>query len=107
MIGLPAAHAASGDSFASAANVFGSYTNYSNWGQAVAVPMTWFAAVWTNSAWTAPAYMVEGTRNARIVTPKSMTLSYTITAVMGTILLIIAAFCVSDMDVLAADPTWV
>lgn len=69
--------------------------------------MTWFAAVWANSAWMTPAYMVEGTHNARRVAPKSMALSYIITAIVGTVMCIISAFCVSDMDVLGTDNTLV
>ncbi|KAM0470469.1 hypothetical protein ACHAP7_009533 [Fusarium lateritium] len=105
ILGLPITHSTSGQSFAAASDVFGNYTNYSDWSMGAAVPFTWFAAAWGNSAWMAPAYIVEGTHDARRSTPKAMVTSYTISATMGIILCIIASFCITDMDTLALDPT--
>ena len=99
VIGLPVAHSRLGEPFATGSDMFGKYTSYSDWGAGITVPMSWFAAVWANSAWTAPAYIVESTHNARLVTPRSMLTSYCITAVIGCIICIVAAACISDIDV--------
>jgi amino acid transporter len=107
VIALPVTHAHQGKPFPSAKTVFGSYQSYTDWDAGVAVPFTWFCAAWVNSIWTAPAYVVEETHNARISAPKAMVTSYLTTCIMGLVLVVITAFCISDMDALAADPTYV
>ncbi|KAM0544364.1 hypothetical protein ACHAPJ_011823 [Fusarium lateritium] len=105
IVGLPVTHSTAGQPFASASDVFGNFKNYSDWTPGAAIPFTWFAAAWGNSAWIAPAYIVEGTHDARRSTPKSMITSFSITATMGIVLCIIASFCITDMDTLAVDPS--
>lgn len=106
-IALPASHAAQGRPFNSAETVFATYTNYSDWAPGVAIPMTWFCAIWTNSAWVAPAYMAEETQDASKAAPKAIIESYVVTALMGTFICLLFAFCISDMDLIAADTTYV
>lgn len=43
IIALPVAHTFQGMPFASAADVFTNYTNYSDWNSAVALPMSFFS----------------------------------------------------------------
>lgn len=105
IIGLPISHAVQHMPFATGREVFGSYTNYSDWDTGVAVPFTWFAAVWVNSAWAAPAYVVEGTKNPSRSAPNAILTSYISTAVIGLVICVITAFCISDMDAIATDQT--
>lgn len=105
VIALPTSHAVQKKPFASAHDVFGSYTNYSDWSTGVAVPFTWFTAAWVNSAWAAPAYVAEATHDARRSAPKAIIMSYSVTAISGLIICIICAFCITDMDAAATDPS--
>jgi amino acid transporter len=105
VVGLPAAQKARGMEFASAADVFGTFQNFSDWSPGVAVPMTWFAAVWVNSGWQAPAYLAEGTHNASRVVPRSMLTSYATTAIGGLVIMLVTAFCITDMEAVAGDET--
>lgn len=105
VVALPASHAIQNKPFASARDVLGSYTNYSDWSPAVAVPFTWFTASWVNSAWAAPAYVVEATHDARRSAPKAILMAYSATAISGLVICVICAFCITDMDAMAADPT--
>ncbi|KAL3487244.1 amino acid/polyamine transporter I [Aspergillus germanicus] len=104
-IALPAARAAQGLPFAAAADVFGSYSNYSDWSAAVAVPISFFTCFWTQTGWYGPAFVAEGTHDAPRVSPKSMVTSFMLTAVIGLGVGIVSAFCIPDMDTAAADPS--
>ncbi|KAJ5371474.1 uncharacterized protein N7496_007566 [Penicillium cataractarum] len=105
LIALPVTHAVQGQPFPSAKTVFGSYQNYTDWDTGVAVTFTWFCAAWVNSIWMAPAYVAEETHNSRISAPKAMITSYLSTCMMGLFVTVITAFCIPDMDTLAADPS--
>lgn len=105
VIALPVSHAVQHRPFAKGSDVFGSFTNYSDWTSGVAVPFTWFTALWVNSAWSAPAYIVETTHDAQRATPKAMLSSYLATAGTGMVICLISAFCITDMDTVASDPS--
>lgn len=100
---LPITHRVQGRPFASAADVFGSYQSYSDWGAGVAIPYTWFAAMWVNSAWMCPVYVAEETKNASTETPKSIVMTYSVTAAAGLLVCLLAAFCITDMDAAGVD----
>ncbi|KAF9882277.1 hypothetical protein CkaCkLH20_00313 [Colletotrichum karsti] len=101
IIALPVVHSQAGLPFAAARDVFGSYKNYSPWSEAgIAVPISFYGALFVNSVWTAPAYVAEETHNARVETPRAMLNSYIVTAVVGWGICLAFAFCISDMDTL-------
>ncbi|KFA74348.1 hypothetical protein S40288_06692 [Stachybotrys chartarum IBT 40288] len=105
IIGLPAAHAARDRPFAPAADVFGDYTNYSDWNRPVAVPMTFFSVAWAVTGWNSPSYVAEETKNARVVCPRSILQTYAAMAILGFLMCVLSAFCIVDMDAAASDPT--
>ncbi|KAK6382391.1 GABA/polyamine transporter [Exophiala oligosperma] len=105
VIALPVTHATQHQPWASGKDAFGNYTNYSDWNRAVAVPFTFFTSIWTNSAWSAPAYIVESTHNGRSSAARAVVDSYLVTAVGGVVVCVIAAFCIPNMDDAAADPS--
>lgn len=105
IIALPTTHAVQGRPWATGADVFGNFTNYSDWTTGVAVTFTFFTSVWTNSAWATPAYVVESTHNGRRSAAWGVVSSYLVTAGSGLVVCLLAAFCVENMDELAADPT--
>lgn len=105
LIALPVTHSVQDLKFAAAADVFGSYQNFSGWGDAVAVPYTFFAVAWVVTGWSAPSYVAEETHNARQTAPRAILSSYTTTAALGMIVCIISAFCIEDMEAEAQDPT--
>lgn len=105
LIAFPTSHAVQGRPFAPASEVLGSYTNYSEWTPAVAVPFTWFTASWVNSAWSAPAYVAEATKDARRSAPRAIVTAYATTAVFGLLICLVVAFCITDMDSAVNDPT--
>ncbi|KAK6851477.1 hypothetical protein PG995_012599 [Apiospora arundinis] len=104
-IALPVSQAVQGTPFASAAKVFGEYTNFSDWNDPVAVPMTWFTAAWVITGWNAPAAVAEETHNARIVAPRSIITTYSLMSVMGLMVCVLVAFCIPDIEAAAMDPT--
>ncbi|TXC03915.1 hypothetical protein FocTR4_00000972 [Fusarium oxysporum f. sp. cubense] len=105
VIGLPVAQKTQGIPFTSAATVFGDYTNYSDWGRPVSVPFTFFCAAWVITGWNAPSAVAEETHNARIVAPRSIINTYCLQAGMGMLFCILLAFCITDMEAAASDPT--
>lgn len=107
VVGLPASHKAQDRPFASGGDVFGTYNNFSDWNSAVAVPMSFFAFVWTVTGWFAPAYVAETTQNSRVVSAKSMPITFFATAGIGLLVTLVTAFCIEDLAAAAADPTYV
>ncbi|KAL4885751.1 amino acid/polyamine transporter I [Aspergillus karnatakaensis] len=105
ILGLPITHAVQNLPFAPASKVFGQFTSYSDWGPSVAVPYSWFCALWVNSAWMVPVYMAEETHRASIEIPKSLILTYSATAIVGLVVSIICAFCITDIDAAGTDIT--
>ncbi|KAL2671592.1 hypothetical protein Neosp_014182 [[Neocosmospora] mangrovei] len=105
MIALPVTHSARNLQFAPASKVFSEYSNWSDWGSAVSVPTTFFSAAWSITGWNAPSYVAEETKNARVVSPRSIIQSYAAMAILGSIICIITAFCITDMESAALDPT--
>ncbi|KAF4960046.1 hypothetical protein FSARC_10577 [Fusarium sarcochroum] len=105
VIALPITHSTQGLPFAPAAKVFGEYTNSSDWGRAVAVPMTFFSTAWVVTGWNAPSYVAEETKNARVVSPRSIVQTYLAMAILGAVICIISAFCITDMESTAIDPS--
>jgi amino acid transporter len=103
IVGIPAARKVRGLPFASAADVFGSYQNFSDWDQGVSVCLTFLSSAWVISAWALPAYCAEGTRDASRATPKAITSSYVLMALLGLVICIMCAFCQPDMAAAAAD----
>ncbi|KAF5598362.1 amino-acid permease [Fusarium pseudocircinatum] len=101
---LPITHSLRGLPFAPAAKVFGEYKNSSDWGQAVAVPMTFFSTAWAVAGWNAPSYVVEETKNARVVGPRSIVQTYLAMAILGMIVCIVSAFCIEDIESATLDP---
>jgi amino acid transporter len=105
IIGLPVSHAVQGLPFTLRSEVFGSYKNYSDWNKPVAVPMTFFAVLWVVTGWNAPSTVAEKTHNASIVAPRSIISTYSIQASLGFVVLIVLAFCITDIDAAAVDET--
>ncbi|KAF5551999.1 GABA permease [Fusarium mexicanum] len=105
VIGLPVAQRTQGISFTSATTVFGDYTNYGDWDEAISVTFTLFCAVWVIAGWNAPSAVAEETHNARIVAPRRIINTYCLQAGMGMLFCILLAFCITDMDAAASDPT--
>ncbi|KAF4502180.1 UGA4-GABA permease-also involved in delta-aminolevulinate transport [Fusarium agapanthi] len=81
------------------------YTNYGDWGETVSVTFNFFCAVWVITGWNAPSAVAEETHNARIVAPRSIINTYCLQAGMGMLFCILLAFCITDMDAAASDPT--
>jgi amino acid transporter len=104
MIALPVTHSTQGFKFADAADVFGSYQNFSGWGNSVAVPFTFFAVAWVVTGWAAPSYVAEETHNARLTAPRAVLSSYIATAALGGAICLISAFCIEDIEAAALDP---
>ena len=67
--------------------------------------MTWFCTAWVNSAWVVPAFVAEETEDAEISIPRAIVRSYVLTAVIGVLICVMCAYCITDMDVVAADQT--
>ncbi|KAL3457139.1 pyridoxal phosphate-dependent transferase [Aspergillus heterothallicus] len=107
IIGLPVSHSAQGRPYNSAKAVFGEYANFSDWSPAVAVPHSWLCALWVNSAWMVPVYVAEETHNATREIPKSILHTWGVTAIMGTVVCLITAFCIENIEWAAADVTYV
>ncbi|PYI30060.1 hypothetical protein BP00DRAFT_477611 [Aspergillus indologenus CBS 114.80] len=105
ILGLPITHAIQHRPFASAQAVFGEYSNASDWGPAVAVPYSWFGALWVNSAWMVPVYVSEETQHASQEIPKSLFYTFAATAASGLVVCLLFAFCIPDMAAVAADPS--
>ncbi|KAL3482720.1 amino acid/polyamine transporter I [Aspergillus germanicus] len=105
VFGLPITHAVQKKPFASGRQVFGDFTSFSDWGPGVAAPYSWFAALWVNSAWMVPVYVAEETHRASIEIPKSIMSTYTVTAISGLVVCLICAFCITDIEAAATDPT--
>ncbi|KAJ6016842.1 hypothetical protein N7451_000221 [Penicillium sp. IBT 35674x] len=105
LIGLPVTHAVQGLPFASAREVFGSFSTYTDWGAGVAVPYSWFGALWVNSAWMVPVYVSEETHQATTEVPKSLIYTFTVTFVSGLVISLLAAFCITDIVAAAEDAT--
>lgn len=105
VFGLPITHAVQNLPFASGKQVFGSFSTYTDWGAGVAVPYSWFAAMWVNSAWMVPVYMAEETHRASTEIPKSLILTFSTTAIAGLVVCLISAFCITDIESLALDET--
>ncbi|KAL5592990.1 hypothetical protein FOBRF1_012092 [Fusarium oxysporum] len=107
IIGLPASHSARGLPFASASDVFGKFSNVSDWVETgIAVPLSFYTVLFVNSIWTAPAYIAEETHDARRQAPKAIMESFTCTAVVGTGICLVFAFCIPDMDLVQVDETY-
>uniref|UniRef100_A0A093VEJ9 Putative amino-acid permease n=1 Tax=Talaromyces marneffei PM1 TaxID=1077442 RepID=A0A093VEJ9_TALMA len=103
VFGLPIAHKLQNLPFVSAKTVFGEYSNFSDWGLPVAIPYSWFGALWVNSGWVVPVYVTEETHNARIEIPKSLYYTFTTNTVCGLVICLISAFCINDMEAAAAS----
>ncbi|KAH8743756.1 amino acid permease-domain-containing protein [Diaporthe sp. PMI_573] len=105
IIALPITHAQLGLPFTPAADVFGSFKNYSSWDQTgIAVSLSFYSVLFVNTVWMSPAYVAEETHNARVETPRAMLHSFIATAVVGMGICLALAFCINDMDVIANDP---
>lgn len=107
VFGLPIAHKLQNLPFVSAKTVFGEYSNFSDWGLPVAIPYSWFGALWVNSGWVVPVYVTEETHNARIEIPKSLYYTFTTNTVCGLVICLISAFCINDMEAAAASEKYV
>lgn len=103
---LPITHRLQDLPFASAHDVFGTFENFTDWGAGAAVPFTWFAAMWVNSAWMCPVYVAEDTHNASVEIPKSIVMTYVVTAVCGLLVSLLCAFCITDMPTFGLDETY-
>ncbi|KAL2817635.1 amino acid/polyamine transporter I [Aspergillus granulosus] len=103
--GLPITHAVQKLPFASASSVFGEFSTYTDWSPSVAVPYSWFAALWVNSAWMVPVYVAEETHRASTEIPKSLIYTYSVTAVSGLVVCLLCAFCITDIEAAAMDVT--
>ncbi|KAM5342011.1 hypothetical protein ACJ41O_015042 [Fusarium nematophilum] len=104
IIALPVSHATKKRPFSSASDVFGNFTNYSSWETGISVSFSFYSALWVNSIWVAPAYIAEETHNAKVEAPKAMWQSFWCTAVVGTVICLIFAFCIHDMEMTVGDP---
>ncbi|TVY64790.1 GABA-specific permease [Fusarium oxysporum f. sp. cubense] len=107
IIALPVRHSMLDIPFASAEDVFGSFKNYSsNWPETgIAVPFSFYGALFVNSIWAAPAYVAEETHDARREAPKAIMESFGCTAILGLGICLTFAFCIPDMDAVIADKT--
>lgn len=105
VIGLPITHSVQGRRFTSGTDALGTYQNFSEWNDSVAVPFTFFGVAWVVTGWQQPAYVAEETQDARRVAPKAILTSFALTAVMGFLVCWICAFCIEDIEASAADPT--
>lgn len=107
VVALPTTHSVQDRRFATGAQVFGEYTNFSLWNKGVAVPMSMFTAAWVITGWQAPAFIVEETQNAQITAPRAIITSYSSIAIGGAIVSLVTAFCTSDITAAATDPRFV
>ncbi|UPL02490.1 hypothetical protein LCI18_013424 [Fusarium solani-melongenae] len=105
VVALPTTHSVQDRRFATGAQVFGEYTNFSLWNKGVAVPMSMFTAAWVITGWQAPAFIVEETQNAQITAPKAIITSYASIAIGGAIVSLVTAFCTSDITAAATEPS--
>ena len=105
VFGLPISHRVQERPFASAQDVFGSYQNWSGWDAGVAIPYSWFAFMWVNSAWMCPCYVAEETKNASREIPKSIIGTYAFTSIAGTVICLLLAFCITDIESAGTDET--
>jgi amino acid transporter len=101
--GIPISHKVQGRPFASGRDVFGTLDNFSDWGLGVAIPYSWFAFMWVNSAWMCPVYVAEETQNAPVEIPKSIVSTYLATTVAGLVVCLISAFCITDISAYAHE----
>jgi len=104
---LPANHRAQDRPFSSGGDVFGTYNNFSDWDNAVAIPMSFFAVVWSVTGWFAPAYVAKTTQNSRVVSAKSMLITFAATAGIGLLINLVTAFCIEDLAATAGVLTYV
>lgn len=104
VIAIPITHAKQDLPFATASQVFGDYTNSSLYDNSIAVPMSFFCAVWVITGWQAPAFIAEETQNASRTAPRAIITSYIAIAFGGVVVCLVTAFCIPDVLVAAADP---
>lgn len=107
IIAIPITHSQQDRPFASGAQAFGKYNNHSLYVNAVAVPMSFFCAVWAITGWQAPALVAEETHNASRTAPKAVITSYLTISTGGLVVSLITAFCIPDITVAADDPGYV
>lgn len=105
IFGLPITHAVQKLPFATTKAVFSEFSTYTDWDASVAVPYSWFGAIWVNSAWMVPVYMAEETRKASTEIPKSMLYTFSVTAISGFVITLISAYCINDIAAMGMDET--
>ncbi|KAH6687277.1 amino acid permease-domain-containing protein [Plectosphaerella plurivora] len=106
IIALPITHSQLNMPFTTAANVFGSFQNSSDWPQTgIAVPFCFYAVLFVNSTWTSPAYVAEETRDAAREAPRAIVESFAWTSILGLGVCLVFAFCINDLDAAINDPT--
>lgn len=106
IVALPIVHSQQNLQFASAKDVFSNFSNASEWPEVgIAVPFSFYGALFVNSIWTAPAYVAEETQDARRESPKAIIQSFCCTAILGLGICLTFAFCISDMEILQKDKT--
>jgi len=104
VVALPVTQKQKSFPFTPARTAFGEHTNFSDWNLGVALPMSCFCAVWTNTGWPQPAYVTEESIDSQRTTPKAICVSYLTTAALGTIVCIVIALCI-DIEAAVADET--
>lgn len=105
MIALPVTHSQLGIPFTSAADVFGSFRNSSEWKQDwISVPFCFYSVLFVNSTWVSPAYIAEETHDARRQSPRAIIESFLWTTLLGLIVCLVFAFCLNDLDAAIVDP---
>ncbi|KAL4736662.1 hypothetical protein BDV11DRAFT_207462 [Aspergillus similis] len=56
------------------------------------------------ATWMVPMYMAEETHRASTEIPKSLIYTYSVTAISGLVVCLICAFCITDIEAAALDP---
>lgn len=84
--------------FTSAADVWGTIYNGTDYPDGVAILMSFVGVIWTMSGYDSPFHLSEECSNANIASPRAITMTSAIGGLLGWFLQLVVAYTVTDID---------
>ncbi|KAI7970388.1 hypothetical protein EIK77_006233 [Talaromyces pinophilus] len=97
IITIPAATSNS-PKFTSAADVWGTIYNGTDYPDGVAILMSFVGVIWTMSGYDSPFHLSEECSNANIASPRAITMTSATGGLLGWFLQLVVAYTVTDID---------